>query len=157
MSWTSSCGTHIHAFSVFGGACLFMHVNTSVPCADDWNSVAWCDSCFAGLASIVQSSLEYIPLNETSTFETYGNSVADQQDASGRQHGNAVVGDIGQRRAFPLLSFQRQYQCNFQEYGYTTHVVIDWYTSQGIDPLAIVHGDQCRIQHRCNHKLGFLV
>lgn len=113
----------------------------TVSCADDSSSVAGCDKCFAGLTSIVQSSLQYVPLDESSTFETFGNSVADQLEACGGQLGNAVVGDIGQRRAFPLLSFQRQCQFNFEEYTQTAQVVIDWYTSQGTDLLAILNGN----------------
>lgn len=119
---------------------MFMQCNDLASFADDSGSTEGCDRCFYGLTMATQSALKYINVDESTTYESFGNQVADQLDACGSDISNAIVGQIGQFRAYPLLSFQRGCNFNFQEYSQTAQLVLDWYTNQGIDLQGILNG-----------------
>lgn len=117
--------------------CEFMQPHTSLSFAGDSNSIEGCDRCFSGITSASQSALKYITVDESSTLQSFGNQVANQLEACGGDLASAIVGQVGQLRAYPLLSFQRQCEFDFEQYGQTSQIVIDWYTSQGIDIAGI--------------------
>lgn len=118
--------------------CMSMQHNGYLLYADDSSSVQGCDKCFSGLTLAAEPSLKYVTVDDSTTFESFGNQIANQLSACGSGLANAVISDIGQLRAYPLLAFQNNCNFNFQEYGQTAQVVINYYTAQGIDLIGIL-------------------
>lgn len=127
-------------------SCQFMQIELfdtvrDVFNADDSSSTEGCDRCFYGFTQATLPSLKYINVDESTTFESFGNQIADQLDACQSGLVGGIIGAVGRVRARPLLSFQSQCDFDFQQYSQTAQLVVDWYSNQGIDLLGILNGN----------------
>lgn len=101
----------------------------------DLGSTEGCDRCFSGLLSPIVSTLDYIPVDENTTCDSFGTTVADTLSGCQDAFSSAIQGQLGFRAA-GLLGL-RNCDFDFQQYGQTSGVAINYYNSKGIDIAAI--------------------
>ena len=98
-------------------------------------SMEGCDSCFAGLLRPIVDVLDYIPIDENTTCDSVGTTVADTLGDCQNGFASAIQNQIGFRAA-GLLGL-RNCEFNFNSYSQTSGVVVNYYNTKGIDVASI--------------------
>lgn len=98
-------------------------------------STEGCDSCFAGLLRPIVSILDYIPIDENTTCDSIGTTVADTLSDCQDGFASAIQNQVGFRAA-GLLGL-RNCDFDFNTYGQTAGEVVNYYNGKGIDVAAL--------------------